>query len=200
MRHSVGTGIGNQGFGQFGLLVVVVLIAAIAPGLSQEGSKPEIIQANAMGTGPEHGKIYQLRLNIYEYSNEDDRKILIEAFNKEGNRGLINALEKMRTVGRIAIEDTLGFDVSYIRSIPIATGRKIRFVTNRSLHFGENYYSPRLADLNLIGGEINLDDQDRSKSTGVLYPFAKLVLDENKQLSLDLNRNPWKLVNIDAKP
>jgi hypothetical protein len=200
MLRCKSTAVRGRGFIQFSLRVLVVLIATSAPSVSQERSKPEIIQASAMGTGPEHGKIYQVRLNIYEFSNEDDRKILIDAFNKDGNQGLINALEKMRTVGRIAIEDTLGFDVSYIRSLSTATGRKIRFVTNRSLHFGENYYSPRLADLNLIGGEINLDDQDRSKSAGILYPFAKLVLDKDKQLSLDLNRNPWKLVNIDSTP
>jgi len=101
-------------------------------------------------------------------------------------------------VGRISIENTLGFDVSYIRSIPTDTGRRIRFVTNRSLNFGENYYSPRLADFNLIDGEINLNDRDRSKDTGISYRFAKLVLDKDSQLPLELNRNPWKLVNIDS--
>jgi hypothetical protein len=40
------------------------------------------------------------------------------------------------------------------------------------------------------------DDQDKSKSTGVLYPAAKLSLDKDKQLSLDLLQNPWQLINI----
>ncbi len=102
----------------------------------------------------------------------------------------------MRAVGRIAIEGTLGYDISYIRSIPTPTGRKIRFITNRLLRFGETYYSTRSADYNLTGGELDLNDQDRSKSTGVLYPLAKLRLDKDKQLSLDLNMNPWKLISI----
>jgi len=69
-------------------------------------------------------------------------------------------------------------------------GRKIRFITNRLLRFGETYYSTRSADYNLTGGELDLNDQDRSESTGVLYPLAKLRLDKDKQLSLDLNMNP----------
>jgi hypothetical protein len=102
----------------------------------------------------------------------------------------------MRAVGRIAIESTLGYDLSFVRLIPTPTGRKIRFVTNRLLRFGEAYYSTRSVDYNLTGGELDLNDQDKSKSTGVLYPAAKLSLDKDNELSLDLLENPWQLVNI----
>jgi hypothetical protein len=178
------------------LLVLGLLIVGRIPGLSQDKSKPEIIQATARGTSTQSGKLFQVRLIINEYSTEEDRQILIEAFEKGKNQGLVNALEKMRAVGRIAIEGTLGYDVSFIRLIPTPTGRKIRFVTNRLLRFGESYYSTRSVDYNLTGGELDLNDQDRSKSTGVLYPAAKLRLDKNNELSLDLNGNPWQLVNI----
>jgi hypothetical protein len=178
------------------LLVLGLLTAGSIPSLSQDKPKPEIIQAAAMGTSTQLGKVTQVKLIINEYSTEEDRQILIEAFDKGKNQGLVNALEKMRAVGRIAIEGTLGYDVSYIRSIQTPTGRKIRFITNRLLRFGETYYSTRTVDYNLTGGEIDLNDQDQSKSEGVLYPAAKLRLDKDKQLSLDLNMNPWKLVNI----
>ena len=102
----------------------------------------------------------------------------------------------MKAVGRIAISGTLGYDLSYIRLIPTPTGRKIRFITNRLLRFGENYYSTRTVDYNLTGGELDLNEKDKDKSAGVLYPAARLRLDKDKQLSLDLNQNPWKLVNI----
>ena len=178
------------------LLVLWLMAAGSIPSLSQDRPKPEIIQAVAMGTSTQVGQRFHVRLIINEYSTEEDRQILIEAFEKGKNQGLVNALEKMRAVGRIAIEGTLGYDVSYIRSIPTPTSRKIRFITNRLLRFGETYYSTRSADYNLTGGELNLNEQDRSKSTGVLYPLAKLRLDKDNQLSLDLNMNPWNLVNI----
>lgn len=177
-------------------LVLVFLIAGSILALSQERSKPEIIQATARGTSTQLGQQFHVKLIINDYSTEEDRQILIEAFEKGKNQGLVNALEKMNVVGRIAIEGTLGYDVSFIRVIPTATGRKIRFVTNRLLRFGETYYSTRTADYNLTAGEIDLNDQDKSKSTGILYPAAKLRLDKNNELSLDLNQNPWQLFNI----
>jgi hypothetical protein len=109
---------------------------------------------------------------------------------------LVNALEKMKAVGRISITGTLGYDVSFIRLIPTPTGRKIRFITNRPLRFGETYYGTRSTDYNLTGGELDLNDKDPSKSTGLLYPLAKLRLDKDNQVTLDLNQNPWKLTNI----
>ena len=178
------------------LLVLGLMAAGSIPSLAQDRPKPEIIQAVAMGTSTQLGQRFHVRLIINEYSTEEDRQILIEAFNKGKNQGLVNALEKMRAVGRIAIDGTLGYDVSYIRAIPTPTGRKIRFITNRLLRFGETYYSTRSTDYNLTGGELDLNEQDSSKSTGVLYPLAKLRLDKDKQLSLDLNMNPWKLVSI----
>ena len=41
--------------------------------------------------------------------------ILVQAFQQGQNDGLVNALEKMESVGRITIPGTLGFDLSYIR-------------------------------------------------------------------------------------
>jgi len=178
------------------LPVLALLTVGSILGLSQDKPKPETIQAVAMGTGTQVGKQTHIKLIINEYSTEEDRQILIEAFQKGKNQGLVNALEKMRAVGRIAIEGTLGYDVSYARSISTPTGRKVRFITNRVLRFGEVYYSNPTIDYNLTGGEIDLNDQDQSKGTGVLYPAAKLRLDKENQLSLDLNMNPWKLSNI----
>ena len=178
------------------LLLFCLLIAWSLTGLTQERQKTQKIDASAMGTSTQLGQNVQVSLYIYDYSTEDDRQILIEAFEKGKNQGLVNALERMKAVGRIAISGTIGYDVSYIRLITTPTGRKIRFVTNRPLHFGETYYNTLTVDYNLTGGELNLNDKDKDMSTGVLYPAAKLRLDKDNQLSLDLNQNPWKLVNI----
>jgi hypothetical protein len=179
-----------------GFVLLFLLIGGSIVGLAQEKPKTQKIDATAMGTSTQLGKTVQVSVYIYDYSTEDDRKILIGAFEKDKNQGLVNALEKMKAVGRIAISGTLGYDLSYIRLIPTPNGRKIRFITNRLLRFGESYYSTRTVDYNLTGGELDLNDKDKGKSEGVLYPAAKLRLDKDKQLSLDLNQNPWKLVNI----
>ena len=45
-------------------------------------------------------------------------------------------------------------------------------------------------------GEIEIDDSDKDKSNGVLYPAAQLVINKEGQIEFQLNKNPWKLVSI----
>jgi len=105
-------------------------------------------------------------------------------------------LSKMKAVGHCSITGTLGYDVSYIRMTQTPTGRKIVFVTNRQIRFGEAFYDTQSQNFNLTAGELNLDDSDKSKSTGLLYPAAQLIIDKQGQLQLDLNQNPWRLVDL----
>jgi hypothetical protein len=158
--------------------------------------KPETIEASAMGTGTQIGQVYEFRLVINEYSTMEDRQVLVQAFSTGQNQGLVNALSKMRAVGRVSLTGTLGYDCSFIRLIPTPTGRKIRFVTNRQLRFGEVWTDSQSQAFNLTAGEIDINDQDKNKSTGVLYPAAQLVIDKQGQLQIDINQNAWKLVDV----
>jgi len=178
----------------FGLLTLV--------GTSAFAQKPETIEATAMGTGTQMGQTIEVRLVINEFSTKEDRQILVNAFEKGQNQGLVNALTKMRAVGHLSITGTIGYDCSFIRLIPTPTGRKIRFVTNRQIRFGEAFFDTQSQSFNLTAGEIDIDDQDKHKSSGVLFPAAQLVIDKEGKLQLDLNQNSWKLVDIldwDAK-
>ena len=105
--------------------------------------KNETIDATAYGTSTQMGRNVGVTLIIYDSSTPEDRQILIEAFQKGQNQGLVNALQKMKAVGHINIPGTLGYDVSFIRLIPTSTGRKIRFVTSRKIAFGEAYADTR---------------------------------------------------------
>ena len=160
----------------------------------------ETIDARAYGTSTQLGKNFTVRLMIYEYSTPADRQILIESFQKGQNNGLANALEKMKAVGRISMPGTLGFDVSYIHEIKTPTGRTIRFVTNRKIAFGEAYWNTQSQSFNLTAGQITINDQDKSKSGGVLYPATQLTINKDGDPQWDLRMNPWKLNNIIVWP
>ena len=179
-----------------GLLVTSFLTAGSVTGFSNDRTKPETIDASAMGTSTQLGQVVGITVIIYEYSTPSDRQVLVQAFDKGQNQGLVNALTKMKAVGRISITGTLGYDLSYIRLIPTPTGRKIRFITNRQLTFGEVWADSQSTAFNLTAGELDLNESDKSKSTGVLYPAAQLVIDKEGQLQIDLNQNPWKLVDL----
>lgn len=178
------------------LFLAALLLTAVTLAISADDRKVEVIDATAMGTSTQLGKIVNIKVTIYEFSTEEDRQILVDAFKKGQNQGLVNALTKMRSVGRIAITGTLGYDLSYIRLVPTDTGRKIRFVTNRLLRFGEVYANTPTTAYNLTAGEFDINDKDKSKTAGVLYPAAQLVINKEGQLEFQLNRNPWKLTNI----
>ena len=176
------------------VLIGLLLIFSI-PGFGQRKSS-ETIDATAFGTSTQLGRNFGVKIIIYEFSSPEDRDILVQAFQKGQNDGLVNALEKMRSVGRITIPGTLGFDLSFIREIVTPTGRTIRFVTNRKIAFGESYWDTQTRSFNLTAGEINLNDKEKDKSSGVLFPAAQLIVNKEGELQWELNQNEWKLVNI----
>jgi hypothetical protein len=186
----------TRSFSYGGLLLASLLLTAVTIALAADDRKVETIDATATGTSTQMGRVVSVKVTIYEYSTDEDRQVLMESFKKGQNQGLVNALTKMKSVGRIAITGTIGYDLSYIRLVPTPTGRKIRFVTNRLLRFGEAYYNTQSTAYNLTAGEIEINDSDKDKSAGVLYPAAQLVINKEGQLEFQLNKNPWKLVNI----
>ncbi len=183
--------------GYSSLLVGLLVLSSVTLALSgDDNRKVETIDATAMGTSTQLGKNVSVKVIIYEYSTPEDRQVLVDAFKKGQNQGLVNALTKMKSVGRIAVTGTLGYDLSYVSLTTTPTGRRIRFVTNRLLRFGEVYTNSQSVAYNLTAGEFNLNDSDKNKSEGTLYPAAQLVINKEGQLEFQLRKNPWKLVNI----
>src|ERR1700746_786610 len=116
--------------GTVGLILIVCSTASAR-------DKYETIDAQAFGTGTQLGANIGVTLNIYEFSTPADRSILVQAYQKGQNQGLVTALSKMRAVGHIEITGTLGNDCAYIEMTPTPTGRKIAFATNRQIRFAE---------------------------------------------------------------
>jgi len=179
-----------------GKTLVVVAMALLATQAGSARDKYETIEAQAFGTGTQMGQNIGVTLNIYEFSTPADRVNLVQAFEKGQNQGLVNALSKMKAVGHVEVTGTLGYDCAYIKMTPTPTGRKIVFVTNRQIRFGEAFFDTQSQSFNLTAGVFELNTQDKSKSTGMLYPQAQLILDKQGQLQLDLSQNPWRLSDV----
>jgi hypothetical protein len=178
----------------YGLVIAGLLVVGSTLGLS--ANKSETIDASAMGTGTQVGEHINITLNINDYSTQADKQTLVQAFEKGKNQGLVDALSKMKAAGHIEVTGTLGYDCSYIRMIPTPTGRKIRFVTNRLLSFGEVSRDSRSTAYDLTAGEFDLNDTDKNKSTGVLYPAAEFEIDKQGELQINLMGNPWQLSDV----
>jgi len=174
----------------------LLLLVAFAAPLGFARDKNETIDATAYGTSTQLGRNVGITVIIYEFSTPEDRQVLVDAFQKGQNQGLVNALTKMKAVGRIQIPGTLGYDLSFIRMIPASTGRTIRFITNRKISFAEAYTDSQTQSFDLTAGEIQINDQDKSKSTGVLYPACQFTINKDGELQIELNQNAWRLSNI----
>ncbi len=173
---------------------VMLLLVGSSTAFSRD--KYETIDAQAFGTGTQLGQNIGVTLNIYEFSTPADRTMLVQSFEKGQNQGLTNALSKMKAVGHLEITGTLGNDCSYIMMTPTPTGRKIVFATTRQIRFGEAWTDSQTQSFNLTAGVLELNDQDKSKSTGQLFPAAQLIIDKEGKLQLDLNQNPWRLSDL----
>jgi hypothetical protein len=175
-------------------IVLVTLLVTGRPGFARD--KYETIDAQAFGNGSQMGQNIGVTLNIYEFSTPADKQVLVQSFQQAQNKGLVNALQKMRAVGHLEITGTLGTDCSYIRMTQTPTGRKIVFATSRQIRMAEAWTDSNSMSYDLTAGVLELNDQDKSKSTGALYPAAQLVLDKEGELQLDLLQNPWRLSSL----
>lgn len=184
------------------VLILVALMTFPSGRAAQDSLKlPKAmhIQAQAMGTSTQLGRNFNVTAIIEEWSPPEDQKILLEAFTEKGNEGLVNALSKMKSKGRLAITGTLGGDLAYIRQFPQPDGGvRIRMITNRLLRFGEVWADTRSSDYNLSGMEVILS-KDKKHNTGTLYPAAELKLNKERQMEVELFQNPWNLVNIQLR-
>ena len=88
------------------MFATALMVFAVSPALSARGHEFETISASARGTSTQMGQLVEVQIEIYKSSTPQDRQLLIEAFEKGQNKGLVNALTKMKAVGRCSITGT----------------------------------------------------------------------------------------------
>lgn len=154
------------------------------------------IQATAMGTSTQLGKIFNVNIHIEQFSTPDDRKALMDAFARSGQAGLVDVLEDMKPKGRVRFASGgVGNDVKYIIELPSESGRRLRLVTDRNLAFGELYQGTRSKDYSV--GAIELILTPDGKGSGTVLPACRLTVDKKtQQVEIETYQNPWKLTNF----
>ena len=170
------------------------LLAGI--GTTVQAQERMTIQATAMGTSTQMGKMVNVNIHIDQFSTPDDRKALIDAFTRSGQDGFVDALQDMKPKGRVRFASGgVGNDVKYIIELPSESGRRFRLVTDRNLAFGELYNSTRSRDYNV--GAIELVLTPDGKGSGTVLPACRLKVDKKtQQIEIETFQNPWKLSNF----
>ena len=175
-------------------VLIVSLLATLA---SAQAQKSMTIQATAMGTSTQLGKIYNVNIIIQQYSTAEERQLLINAFKSKGQDGLIDVLEDLKPKGRVRFASGgVGNDVKYIMELPSEKGiRHLRLVTDRNIAFGELYHGTRSREHSV--GAIELVLTSDGKGSGTVLPACRLTVDKKKQqVEIETYQNPWKLTNL----
>lgn len=173
----------------------VLMLASI--GAIVKAQERMTIQATAMGTSTQSGRMYDVNITIEQFSTSDDRKALMDAFKRSGQDGLVSVLEDMKQKGRIRFASGgVGNDIKYIIELPAEKGhRRLRLVTDRILAFAELYQGTRSRDYTV--GAIELDLTPDGRGSGTVLPACKLTVNKKKQqVEIETYQNPWKLSNF----
>ena len=179
--------------------VVVCLFLALASiGVAAQAQKSMTIQATAMGTSTQMGRLYSVNIYIQQYSTPDERQALINAFKQKGQDGLIDVLEDLKPKGRVRFASGgVGNDVKYIIELPSEKKgeRRLRLVTDRNLAFGELYQGTRSREHSV--GAIELVLTPDGKGSGTVLPACRITMNKKKQqVEIETYQNPWKLSNF----
>jgi len=177
-------------------LLVCGVAACLLIGMSNAYGQ-KTIRAIARGTSTQLGRLINVDIRINSLSAASDQGALLEAFQADGSEGLANALEKMRSKGRIAITGTLGYDLNYIRKFNLPNGDTVvRFVTDRPVRFREAWGATRSMDYQITLGEIVIPKANPNKAKGTLMPATRVRLNKKGEIELENFQNPWQLTNI----
>ena len=176
--------------------MVCLLLLVAATGTIARAQGTMTIQATAMGTSTQTGKIVNVNIYIEKYSTVEDRNALIDAFKKSGQEGMVKVLEDMKPQGRIRFASGgVGNDIKYIMELPSEKGRRLRLVTDRTLAFAELYQGTRSRDYTV--GAIELELTPDGKGSGTVLPACKLTVNKKtQQVEIETYQNPWKLSNF----
>lgn len=152
------------------------------------------IQGNARGTSTQLGRLVPVRVIIETLSSDEDQKKLIDAFKKSGHEGVLDALSKMASKGRVSLEGRVGNDVKYIKELPAKNGRRFRLVTDRNLAFSELRNNTRSSEYDI--GAVELTITQDGKGSGTILPACKLKVTKQNQIEIETYQNPWQLTDM----
>jgi len=176
---------------RFPTAVVGLLLLATVCSLAQ--NKRETMRGNVWHPGEEWPIVRRLTITIDSQSSAEDQQILVEAFEKGGNKASVKALEKMPTRGHIYIRGLSGkgYAVSYLKVWPTAKGRDIRLITSRKIPL-EGGRSP---DYTVSAVELHMSsDRTGRFSKGQLYLACQLgVSKEEKEIEINPLQEPMSI-------
>jgi hypothetical protein len=158
-------------------------LAVSVPVAAGGGSATETFTGTVVPIGPVAPAVpIQFTLYIDSYCTDEEKQALVQALVSEGKQGLLNGLRKMKK-GRIVIGPQTGYTINAAVSIPTATGRRIRAVTERPIAMPELYFGTRSRDYKF--GFLEIVIEGDGKGSGILVFAGDIDVPENGTVELE---------------
>jgi len=179
------------------LIAVALLTLSSRPGaavIADDAAETFTALAADLSTSG-NGKTARVDITINRWTTPEEREQLRTTLVENGTDAVYTALQKMKPVGRIRVNDSLGWDLRYARDVKASGGRRIVFATDRPVGVAEAAQQPRSMDYKFTVGELRLNG---TKGQGTLSPAVKLRYDRDDQtLELEnLSSEPVRLMEV----
>ncbi len=146
----------------------------------------------ADGLAGSHSSI--LHINIYAWSDEDDREMILDAIqeaaeNKRAYRAVPEALRKLGKAGHLFIEGRRGWPIRYASTGEVDGKREITLAIDRPVTFGEIYAGSPVRDFDItlivltFEGDATTGEGVVSVGTGIVWDASKDHLEITEESS-----------------
>ena len=177
---------------------LLVCITSVVPTAATSVAKTETF--SALAQLPVAATTANVKLYINGYSTTQDAERLNGILVKSGPDALLKALRKMKSLGRIEREGSVGFyDFKLITSKTTPTGRHIYAVADRPIGFLESYYSTRSRDypFGILELDLKSGDSETEKGEGTLIYAAKVRVIAGEKIEIEnLTFAPIRLLGV----
>ena len=177
---------------------LIVFVTLIVPTSATSGAKNEVF--SALAQLPVAGSTTNVKIYINGYSTAQDAERLNSTLLKSGPNALLKALRKMKSLGRIERDGSVGFyDFKLILSKPTPTGRHIYAVADRPIGFLEAYFGTRSREypFGILELDLKTGDSEVEKGEGTLIYAAKVRVIAGEKVEIEnLSFAPIKLLGV----
>ena len=183
-------------------LALAMIVILGSPAAQAKKEPIEKFQANALAIDrPAGSKSSVLSINIYKWSDEDDREEVIDAIkeateNKRAYRAVPEALRTLGKAGYMFLTGGQGWPIRYAREIETDGKREIVLATDRPVTFSEVYRGSAVRDFDIT--LIVLKFEDSAKGEGIASVGTEVKWNEAKgQIEItNYSSQPVKLGDV----
>jgi hypothetical protein len=184
--------------------LVLLLTVAVAPTFAKK-EPIEKYKANALAVGgPVGSQSTTLSINIYEWSDEDDREMVVDAIkeateNKRAYRAVPDTLRKLGKAGYMFLAGGQGWPIRYAQAFEVDGKREIVLAMDRPVTFSEVYSGSAVRDFDITLIVLKFD-KDASTGEGIASVGTEIKWNEAKgQLEItSFSSQPVRLGDVRA--